>query len=116
MSGIRKFAVKELDSGVVESAQIRDEYRLADRISHDFLSKGIPAVCAREFGGETLHGVNTKWFQVFQWVRGTSADPSRPVAKQAQIMGEILGNIHALNIDIGKKPISGDEGSVGSSQ
>jgi Ser/Thr protein kinase RdoA (MazF antagonist) len=109
----QSYAVKELDPGVVESAQVREEYKRSEEMSRAFKKNGVPAVCALEIGGQTLHESDGKWFLVFDWVDGETCDAALADKGKAVVIAEVLGNMHRLNLVVSDKPgtdsDSGDE-------
>lgn len=100
-----RFAVKVLNPAIMQYANVRQNFRLSERVAAAVAAASLPAVPALQSVGEVIHDLGQESVMVFPWIdsRASSAAP----ATQAQQIGGILGRIHALPLCVKGIPVPG---------
>lgn len=90
------FAVKVLNPTIMQYENVRDRFRLSERIAAAVAAANIPAVAALETIGDVIHDFGLVTVMVFRWVDAQALSAAPAGQYQARQIGQILGRIHAL--------------------
>lgn len=93
------FAVKALNPEIMKRPCALDNTINSEKIAAIF-SNSIPAVASCEIQGRQIHEIDGKYYIIFQWVKGKSVFPPDISKEHCEIIGDILGRIHQLNISL----------------
>lgn len=94
-----KFAIKMLNKRLMEKESICFAYERVERVARAFQSRGVPAVAALLRDGNCLSTIDNRTVMVFKWIDGDVYSVGSVDAERAEKMGEVLGKIHAINLD-----------------
>lgn len=96
---IGRFAVKILNERIMQKENICSAYEQSERTARSFANLGVPAVPALLKEGKCVHFVGNRAAMIYVWIEG-KANPIGNVDELcARTMGEVLGTIHACNLD-----------------
>lgn len=98
------FAVKQLNPVILQKPHIRESYRLSERIAGEMAARGIPAVAAIECNGDPVQEVGEHTLMVYRWIEGKTLLPEQVELEQGRVMGTLLGQMHALKLEIAALP------------
>lgn len=93
------FAVKELNNEIMKRPCALDNTINSEKIAAIF-SNSIPAVASCKIQGRQIHEIDAHYYMIFQWVKGESVFPRNITERHCEIIGDILGKIHQLNISL----------------
>ena len=93
-------AVKELHRELLAQPGARHEYRQAESIAAQLAAEGVPTVVALTVEGDPLVDLDGATVLVYPWVAGVPLPLGALDAEQAGQLGEALGRIHAVNIQV----------------
>lgn len=91
------FAVKVLNNEIMKRPCALNNTIYSEKIATIF-SRSIPAVASCKIQGKQIHEIDGQYYMIFQWVEGKSVFPQDISKKHCEIIGDILGKIHQLNI------------------
>ncbi len=91
------FAVKALNNEIMKRPYALNNTINSEKIATIF-SSSIPAVSSCKIHGRQIHEINRQHYMIFQWVEGKSVFPQDISKKHCEIIGDILGKMHRLNI------------------
>lgn len=94
-----KFALKVLNEKIMQKDDICAAYERSEEVARAFERLGVPAVPALLNRGKSLHHINNKAMMVFEWKEGIAHKVGSVDQLRARKMGEVLGRIHAINLD-----------------
>lgn len=93
------YAVKVLNEEVMSRPVAYRNMMNSEKIAAGF-SKILPVVAAMEFEGTQIQEVEGCYYMLFPWVEGTSVFPPDISEKHCEIIGEILGKMHAAELSV----------------
>lgn len=93
-------AVKELHRELLAQPGARHEYRQAESIAAQLAAEGVPTVVALTVEGDPLINLDGTTVLVYPWIDGAPLPLGALNAAQAGQLGEALGRIHAVNIEV----------------
>ena len=93
------FAVKALNNEIMKRPGALDNTINAEKIAM-ISSSMIPAVASCEIQGRQLQKKGGQYYMIFQWVEGESVFPPDISKTHCEIIGDILGKLHRLNITL----------------
>lgn len=102
-----RFAVKVLSPIVMQYADVRENFRLSERIARAIVAAGLPAITALECVEDVLQDVGLVSVMVFPWVEAHALSSAGPL--QTYQIGSILGRIHTLPLRFGEPPRPGPQ-------
>ncbi|MHB1629735.1 MAG: phosphotransferase [Bacilli bacterium] len=94
------FAVKVLNQEIMSRPDAKQNFRIAERVAKIANNNGICAVIAKTVGNDPWIESNGSYVMVFDWVDGRTLRPEECTSEHAMRIGEILFQIHRLNIVI----------------
>ena len=103
------FAVKALNHEVMKRPCALNNTINSEKIAAIF-SSSIPAVASCKIQGRQIHEIDGQYYMVFPWVEGNSVFPPDISKKHCEIIGDILGKMHRLNIALDE--VKAEEDSV----
>lgn len=92
-----EFAVKALNSEIMKRPCALNNTINSEKIAMIF-SSSIPAVASYKIQGKQIHEIDGRHYIIFQWVEGKSIFPPDISKRHCEIIGDILGKMHRLNI------------------
>ncbi len=92
------FAVKQLNAEIMRKADIRDEYRLSERIAQAMAVLGVPAAVALEGEGDggTVQEIGDATYIVYNWIDGETLSAQAVEPERARLIGTYLARMHSL--------------------
>ena len=93
------FAVKALNNEIMKRPGALDNTINAEKIAM-ISGSMIPAVASCEIQGKQIHKIGGQYYMIFPWVEGKSVFPPDISKKHCEIIGDILGKMHRLNITL----------------
>ncbi len=92
------FAVKQLNPAIMRKPDIRDAYRLTERIAATMAAHGVSAAVALkgEGNGGTVQEISEDTFIVYNWVDGETLSIKAVVPERTRLIGTILARMHSL--------------------
>ncbi|MDE6608903.1 MAG: phosphotransferase [Lachnospiraceae bacterium] len=93
------FAVKVLNNEIMKRPGALDNTINAEKIAM-ISGSMIPAVASCEIQGKQIHKIGGQYYMIFPWVEGKSVFPPDISKKHCEIIGDILGKMHRLNITL----------------
>lgn len=93
------FAVKVLNNEIMKRPCALNNTINSEKIATIF-SSSIPAVASYKIQGRQIHEINGQHYMIFQWVEGKSVFAQDISKKHCEIIGDILGKMHRLNIPL----------------
>lgn len=93
------FAVKHLNKEVMSRPDVFENYSRAEKLESILEENNIPIVPALVFNGKKMQCVEENYFYVFNWLDGKISDWKNISAQQCTLAGNILGNIHAIDVE-----------------
>ncbi len=98
------YAVKILDEEVMSRPVAYRNMVNSEKIAAGFQNL-LPVVAAMEFEGTQIQEVDGCFFMLFPWVEGKSIFPPQIKEIHCELIGEILGKMHAAELSVeGLKP------------
>ena len=92
------YAVKQLNPAIMRKTDIRDAYRLTERIAAVMAARGVPAAFAlnamRE--GGTVQEIDDATFIVYNWVDGETLSIKAVPSERTRLIGEIMARMHSV--------------------
>ena len=79
----------------------------SEMVSHAF-ENVVPLVAAKEYDGNHVLEFGGIWFMVFDWMEGASVFAPEITVKQCAQIGELLGKIHAADVEIAGMELSAE--------
>ncbi|MBV9711238.1 MAG: phosphotransferase [Ktedonobacteraceae bacterium] len=92
------FAVKQLNSAIVQTPHIRDIYRLSERIAEAMAVCGVPAVAALSCNEGPVQEIEGRTGMIYRWIEGETLSLDAVEPERARQIGALLGRIHTLNL------------------
>lgn len=92
-----KYAVKVLNAEIMKRPQALQNTINSEKISY-IMSTDIPVVSSIMVSNRQIHMQDGYYFMVFPWLEGRSVYAPEISIRHCQIIGDILGRIHRLNI------------------
>ena len=99
-----EFAVKVLNPIIMQYANVRENFRLSERIARAVAAANIPAVTALQSAGDIIQDIGQAAVMVFPWVDAQALSSAATSPMQARQIGCLLGRIHALPLHFGEPP------------
>ena len=96
---IGEFAVKVLNGEIMKRPEALMNTVNSERIAEVF-SSSLPVVGALKIEGKHVHEVGGTYYMVFKWVEGRSVFAPEINEVHCRAIGEILGKMHSMNIDM----------------
>lgn len=93
------FADKVLNSEIMKRPCALSNTVNSEKIAAAF-SDSIPVIAACKIQDRQIHEIEGRHYMVFQWVEGKSVFPPDISKKHCEIIGDILGKMHRLNISL----------------
>ncbi len=93
------YVVKVLNEEVMSRPVAYRNMMNSEKIAAGF-SKILPVVAAKEFAGTQIQEVDGCYYMLFPWVEGTSVFPPGISEKHCEVIGEILGKMHAAELSV----------------
>ena len=93
-------AVKVLNPEIISRPDAKQNYRISEKVAKIANDMGVPAVVAKTVGEDPWIESNGSYVMVFDWVDGGTLLPGECSFEHASRMGEILFQIHSLDIVI----------------
>lgn len=92
------FAVKQLNPAIMRKPDIRDDYRLTERIAAAMAVQGVPAAVALkgEGDGETVQEIGGATFMVYHWIDGETLPIKAVAPERTRLIGTIMARMHSL--------------------
>ncbi len=90
------FAVKVLNPTVMQYPNVRDNFRLSERIAAAVAAHALPAVAALEAEGDVIHDIGSISVMVFPWVDARALSSASAGPNRARLIGSLLGRVHML--------------------
>lgn len=91
------FAVKVLNHEIMKRPCALNNTINSEKIAAIF-SSSIPVVASYKIQDRQIHEIDGQHYMIFQWVEGKSVFPQDISKKHCEMIGEILGKMHRLNI------------------
>lgn len=95
-----KYAIKQLDSAIMEKADMQARFELSESTGRKLLNKGIPVVIGLETNNGSVLKFSDTYVIVYDWVNGTTLSTAPASSEQAFLIGEIIAKIHKGNLNI----------------
>lgn len=92
------FAVKVLNREIMKRPCALDNTINSEKIAAIFSELIVPAVAACQVHGKQIHEMDGQHYMIFPWVEGKSVFPPDISKKHCEIIGDLLGKMHRLNI------------------
>lgn len=99
-TGKGKYAVKELDSKIMEKADMQSRFDLSESTAQKLFDKGIPALVGLKVEGKFVTKILDTYVIVYEWVDGVTLPTAAASSEQAFQIGEIIAKIHIENLDV----------------
>lgn len=93
------YAVKVLNPEIMQRPTALQNTINSEKVAHA-LKSVVPLVAAKEFNGAHVVEQDGTWFMVFDWIEGASVFAPDITAEHCAKMGELLGKIHAADVEI----------------
>ncbi len=92
------FAVKQLNPVIMRKVDIRDEYRLTERIAEAMAVRDVPAAVALkgEGDGGTVQEIDDATYIVYNWIEGETLSIQAVEPERTRLIGTILARMHGL--------------------
>jgi Ser/Thr protein kinase RdoA (MazF antagonist) len=94
------YAVKDLNPEVIGRPGVPENYRASEHIARRVAAANIPALPALQMLGDPLLVLCDRSVLVYDWLEGVTLPADAVMAGDARRIGELLGRIHALDIDV----------------
>ncbi len=107
------FAVKRLSEAIMNYDNVREKFRLSERIAVAVAAAGIPAVTASpSVDGDVLQDIGSDTVMLFPWIDAAAlaGPPISAGPERARIIGGILGRIHSLPLSFAELQPPSDAG------
>lgn len=92
------FAVKVLNPEIMSRPDAKRNFRNSERVARIARNNGICTVTARTVGNDPWLESDGSYVMVFDWIDGRMLPPEECTLKHAMKIGEVLFQIHRLNI------------------
>jgi Ser/Thr protein kinase RdoA (MazF antagonist) len=93
------FAVKQLNSAIMQKPDIRNEYCLSEQVATTMAAHGIPALAALPNAqGEFLYELDQMSLLVYKWIDGETLPSTAVDHVRARQIGAVLARMHALRV------------------
>jgi len=92
------FAVKQLNPAIMRKPDIRDSYRLTERVAAAMAVQGVPAAAALkgEGDGGTVQEIGDATFMVYHWIDGETLPIKAVAPERTRLIGTIMARMHSL--------------------
>lgn len=92
------FAVKQLNPAIMRKPDIRDAYRLAERIAAKMVAQGVPAAIALEGEGNggIVQEIGNATFIVYNWVDGETLSIKAVAPERTRLIGTVMARMHSV--------------------
>lgn len=103
------YAVKHLNAEIMKRPDAHESYARAEKIEGILENSDISIVPAMVIGGRKMQKIDDRFFYVFRWQEGKTADWNNISREMCLKAGNILGRIHAIepkNIEYSAPEIS----------
>jgi len=95
------FAVKVLNPAIMRKPGIHESYRLSEQIAASLAARGIPAIFALPgVDGDSLLSFADSTLLVYPWLEGEILPSASLEPERARVIGRVLGNIHAICLEV----------------
>lgn len=101
------YAVKVLNPEIMQRPTALRNMIHSEKVSHA-LENVVPLVAAKEFDGAHVMEFGGTWFMVFDWMEGASVFVPEITTKHCAKIGELLGKIHAADVEIAGMEMSAE--------
>ena len=98
------FALKQLNTAIMQKPHIYDSYRLSERIATAMAAQGIPAVAALTCNGDPLQVIENDTVIVYRWIEGETLSAEAVEPERARLIGALLARMHALHLQFPALP------------
>ena len=93
------YAVKILNPEIMQWPEALKNTVNSEKVAHA-LENIVPVVAAKEFEGKHVVEYDGTWFMVFDWLEGASVFVPKITAEHCAKIGELLGKIHATDVEV----------------
>jgi len=101
------YAVKILNPEIMQRPAALQNMINSEKVSH-VLENVVPLVAAKEFNGNHVVELDGTWFMVFDWLNGASVFAPEITMEHCAKIGEVLGKIHAADVDVAGMELSAE--------
>ena len=98
------FAVKQLNSAILQKPHIRAIYRSSERIAETMAAHEIPAVAALNRNEVPVQEIDGRTVMVYRWIAGETLSAEAVEPERAGRIAALLGRMHALNLQFPTLP------------
>ena len=98
------YAVKQLNPLIINKPGLPDDYVRTEIIARTFAEHNIPAVAALFFDDSPLIKLDDAIILIYPWIEGFILDYGVVDTAKCQLIGRILGQIHALDLNMESLP------------
>ncbi|HAT4455396.1 TPA: aminoglycoside phosphotransferase family protein [Legionella pneumophila] len=95
-----QFAVKQLNSRIQLTEEVKSQYELTEEIAFQFSQHTIPAVHALKIENNYLIFSEDKAFLVYPWITAKALDKDAISEMHALKIAALLAKIHRINLDV----------------
>lgn len=95
-----QFAVKQLNSQIQLTAEVKSQYELTEEIAFQFSQRAIPAVHALKIENNYLILSENKAFLIYPWITAKALDKDAISEVPALKIATLLAKIHRINLDV----------------
>ena len=93
------YAVKVLNPEIMQRPAALQNMIHSEQVAHA-LESVVPVVAVKEFDGKHVVELDGTWFMAFDWLEGASVFAPEITAVHCAKIGQMLGKIHAANVQI----------------
>lgn len=93
------FAVKVLNREIMKRPEALKNMMQSEKIAAAF-GGSLPVVAALAVQEKQLHEIDGDYYMVFPWVEGQSVFPPDISEQHCEVIGDILGRMHRLDISV----------------
>lgn len=93
------YAIKVLNPEIMQRPTALQNMINSEKVSHA-LENVVPLVAAKKFDGNCVLEFNGTRFMVFDWIEGASVFAPEITVKHCAKIGELLGKIHAADVEV----------------
>ncbi|MDE7257934.1 MAG: phosphotransferase [Lachnospiraceae bacterium] len=105
------FAVKVLNQEIMKRPSALNNTINSEKIAAIFQSI-VPAVASCKIQDKQIHEMDGRHYMIFPWVEGRSVFPPEISKKHCEIIGDLLGKMHRLNIALDEVKAEDDGGQM----